>query len=124
MEDKLARCGVMSYEQFKERTIKITKGEYKPKEDEPKIWFESLNAAAQILNEDNMRLLKIINETDPESITALARSTGRKKGNLSRTLKKLQDYGIVSFEKRQKAKKPIANYHRFSIEYGTHSVAP
>ncbi len=47
MEDKIARCGVMPHDQFKARTLKIAKGEYKPGEDEPKIWFESLNAAAQ-----------------------------------------------------------------------------
>ena len=57
MEDKIARCGVMPYDQFKERTIKIARGEYKPGEDEPKIWFESLNAAEQILDEEEMRLL-------------------------------------------------------------------
>jgi predicted transcriptional regulator len=57
MEDKIARCGVIPYDQFKERTIKIAKGEYKPGADEPKIWFESLNAAEQILDEEEMRLL-------------------------------------------------------------------
>ena len=57
MEDKIARCGVIPYDQFKERTLKIAKGEYKPGADEPKIWFESLNAAEQILDEEEMRLL-------------------------------------------------------------------
>ena len=57
MEDKIARCGVIPYDQFKERTLKIAKGEYKPGEDEPKIWFESLNAAEQILDEEEMRFL-------------------------------------------------------------------
>lgn len=57
MEDKIARCGVMPYDQFKARTLKIAKGEYKPGGDEPKIWFESLNAAEQILDEEEMRLL-------------------------------------------------------------------
>ena len=65
----------MPFEKFRERTIKIAKGEYIMKRDEPKIWFESLNAMAQILNKDNMYLLKVIDETRPESITALARRT-------------------------------------------------
>ena len=57
MPDKTKKCGVMPYDQFKERTLKIAEGEYKPGEDEPKIWFESLNAAEQILDEEEMRLL-------------------------------------------------------------------
>jgi len=122
MEDKIAKCGIMSYEQFKIRVIKIANGEYKPDEDEPKIWFESLNAAAQILNEENMRLLRVIHDSKPESITDLAEMTGRKKGNLSRTLKKLEGYGIISLEKGKRVKKPIANYSHFHIDYGTHSV--
>lgn len=123
MEHKIAKCGIMSFDQFKKRTISIAKGEYKPGKDEPKIWFESLNAAAQILNEENMRLLRTINETNPDSITALAQVTGRKKGNLSRTLKKLQAYGIVSLETKNRAKKPVANYSHFNIDYGLHSVS-
>ncbi len=57
MSDKTTKYGVMPYDQFKERTLKIAKGEYKPGEDEPKSWFESLNAAAQTLDEEEMRLL-------------------------------------------------------------------
>lgn len=112
----------MSYPLFKDRTIRIAKGEYEPKADEPKIWFESLNAAAQILNEDNMRLLKIIEESRPESITALANMTGRKKGNLSRTLNKMQGYGILTLEKQNRGKKPVVRYSRFMIDYGTDSL--
>ncbi len=57
MPDKTTKYGVMPYDQFKARTLKIAKGECKLGEDEPKIWFESLNAAAQTLDEEEMRLL-------------------------------------------------------------------
>ncbi len=57
MSDKTTKYGVIPYDQFKERTLKIAKGEYKPGEDEPIIWFESLNAAAETLDEEEMRLL-------------------------------------------------------------------
>ena len=57
MPDKTTKDGIMPYDQFKERTLKIAKGEYKPGADEPKIWFESLNAAAETLDEEEMRLL-------------------------------------------------------------------
>ena len=39
--------GVMSQEQIRARAIAIAKGEYKPRPDEPKIWFTSINMNLQ-----------------------------------------------------------------------------
>ncbi len=54
---KVIRVGIMPLEAFKKRTIAIAKGEYKPKADEPKIWFPSMKSLAHILSEDNQELL-------------------------------------------------------------------
>ena len=35
------KVGIMSKAQYKKRTIAIAKGEYVPKKNEPKVWFES-----------------------------------------------------------------------------------
>jgi predicted transcriptional regulator len=48
-----------------------------------------------VLSDDNRALLEAIREMNPESISALAEATGRKAGNLSRTLKTTSQYGIV-----------------------------
>jgi hypothetical protein len=37
----MTKIGVISKEEFIARTIAIAKGEYKPAEDDPKMWFES-----------------------------------------------------------------------------------
>lgn len=103
-----ARIGVMSEEMLRKRTIAIVKGEYKPAADEPKVWFTSLNAVAQLFCDENQRLLQIIDEHRPETITELAELTGRQKTNLSDTLKKLAAKGFVRLEKHGKAVKPIA----------------
>ena len=50
MKMKTIRVGIMSMQQYKERTIAIAKGAYKPKKDEPKVWFESIQSMAQILS--------------------------------------------------------------------------
>lgn len=47
MTKQTIKIGIMSREEFKQRTIAIAKGEYKPEPDEPKIWVES----RQILKE-------------------------------------------------------------------------
>jgi predicted transcriptional regulator len=118
MQKKIMRCGIMSRKAFMERTIQIAKGEYRPKKNEPKVWFESIKTMAQILSEANLELLRVIEESKPESITALAEITGRKKGNLSRTLKKMQNYGIVDLKPENNYLKPIAKATDFRLDYG------
>ena len=93
------KVGIASLEQFKERTMAIARGEYKRKPDEPKVWFSSIDSFARVLSERNRELLRVIAETKPQSLSELAARTGRAKSNLSRTLKTLELYGLVEFEK-------------------------
>lgn len=96
---KTLKIGIATYEQFKERTIAIAKGEYQPQEDEPKVWFTSLESFAKLLSVKNRELLVLIAQTEPNSLQELVEKTGRAKSNLSRTLKTLESYGLVYFEK-------------------------
>ena len=41
----------------------------------------------------------MIAETKPQSLTELAKTSGRAKSNLSRTLKTMERFGLVRFEK-------------------------
>jgi predicted transcriptional regulator len=93
------KVGIASYEQYKERTMAIVRGEYKRKPDEPKVWFSSIDSFAKVLSERNRELLRVIAETKPQSLAELAKATGRAKSNLSRTLKTMELYGLVRFEK-------------------------
>ena len=52
-----------------------------------------------VLSERNRELLGVIAETKPQSLNDLAVATGRAKSNLSRTLKTMERYGLVRFEK-------------------------
>jgi predicted transcriptional regulator len=92
------KIGIATYEQFKARTIAIAKGEYKPAEDEPKVWFTSFESFARLLSAKNRELLALIAQTQPGSLQELAEKTGRAKSNLSRTLKTMERYGLVQFE--------------------------
>jgi predicted transcriptional regulator len=40
--------------------LAIARGEYQPRSDEPKIWFESVRSMAQVLSNENQLLLKTI----------------------------------------------------------------
>jgi predicted transcriptional regulator len=87
--------GIASYEEMKQWTLDVASGRTKPALDAPKLWFPSLKAAANLFTEENRQLLKIINEQHPNSIAELEKLTCRKAANLSRTLKKFEQYGLV-----------------------------
>ena len=107
--------GIMPQDKIRERVLAIARGDYKPKPSEPKVWFTSMKSLAEVLSDDNRALLKVIPETKPESISALAESTGRKPGNLSRTLKTMSNYGIVDLKREKNHVRPVAKATEFRI---------
>lgn len=107
--------GIMPQEKIRERMLAIARGEYKPKPGEPKVWFTSMKSLAEVLSDENRALLRMITETNPESISALANATGRKPGNLSRTLKTLSNYGIVELKRENRKVRPVVKANEFRI---------
>jgi len=105
----------MPQEKIRERVLAIARGDYKPKATEPKIWFTSMRSLAEVLSDDNRALLKVIQEAKPQSISSLADITGRKPGNLSRTLKTMSNYGFVEMKRENKHVRPIAKGTDFRI---------
>lgn len=72
----------------------------------PKQWFDteetaqqrpalSAEAMVKLLSPDNLTLLQTIGRDQPTSVQALAALTGRKPSNLSRTLKRFEQAGII-----------------------------
>lgn len=118
MAKKILRIGIISRKEYMKRTIAIARGEYVPKRGEPKIWFESLLAMAQVLSNENQQLLRIIIDRKPKSIKELESISGRKSSNLSRTLKTMERYGIVELLKQKKAVIPKVNVTDFKVEFG------
>lgn len=112
---KTITIGIMPQDKIRERLYAIAKGEYKPKPNEPKIWFTSMKSLAEVLSDDNRALLHVIKDAQPESISSLAEMTGRKPGNLSRTLKTMSNYGIVEMKRENNHVRPIAKVTDFHI---------
>jgi predicted transcriptional regulator len=117
---KIVKIGIMSQKEIRERTLAIARGEYKPKGDEPKIWFTSIRSLAEVLSDENQALLEVITEKKPSSIRELADLTGRHSSNLSRTLKMLSAYGFVTLEKLNKTVCPIAKATKYNVIFGVH----
>jgi predicted transcriptional regulator len=78
----------------------------------PKRWFDSdvtakkalatepsPEAMVKLLSADNLKLLHLIGTRRPGSVRELAMLVKRKESNVSRTLKKLEEAGIIALEK-------------------------
>ncbi len=118
MGKKILKIGIISRDDYKKRTIAIARGEYKPRKDEPKVWFESIQSMAQVLSSENQKLLRIIKEQKPASLKELALVSGRNRSNLSRTLNTMSRYGIVDLVKQERSVKPIVKVTDFKVEFG------
>ena len=107
--------GILPQDLIRKRMLAIARGEYTPKASEPKIWFTSMRSLAEVLSDENRALLKVIQDTQPPSISMLAELTGRKPGNLSRTLKTMSNYGFVEMKRENRQVRPIAKATEFRI---------
>jgi len=112
---KAIKIGIASQAEIRKRMLAIAKGELKVKPSDPKIWFTSMRSLAQVLSDENRALLDVIRSSRPVSISELADLTGRKQGNLSRTLKTMSNYGLVKMQKQDRALMPVACSDRIEI---------
>ena len=116
------RVGIATLNEYKQRTLAIARGELKPGPMEPKIWFNSIESFAKVLSERNRDLLRVIAETRPESLQALAEKTGRAKSNLSRTLKTMERYGLVQLERgKGRTMAPRTSYTNVVLDLTLHA---
>ena len=99
-----------TFQEFKDYTLAVARGERKVDPSEPKVWvepiegdtsadegvqFASLEAGAKLLSAKNRALLRTSAERQPKSVTELAAMTGRAEQNVLRTLNKLAAAGVV-----------------------------
>lgn len=98
------KIGIASYEEMKRRTMDIAAGRLKLRRGDPTIWFTSLESVAKVLSDKNKTLLELIAQRRPGSLAELEAMSGRAKSNLSRTLRTLERYGLVTLERRPDGK--------------------
>jgi predicted transcriptional regulator len=118
MSGETLRIGIASRDQLHARTIALARGELKPRPDDPKVWFTSLESLAQVLSSKNQLLLEIIERARPASITELAKLSGRQQSNVTRTLRTMERYQLVALKRSADGKKvPSVPYQRASCEF-------
>lgn len=79
------------------------------------MWFPSMATLAAVLSEDNRALLRLVHAQRPPSLTALAELTGRQVPNLSRTLRMMEGYGLVTLKRNAREIAPVVRATQFKI---------
>ena len=116
MKNRIIRFGIASPSEVQRRMHDTMKGKRKPKPRDPKIWFESYQALAQVLSSKNRKLLSLIREADIQSIKHLADLSGRHVSNLHNTLKMFESYGLVKIIDGGRGKKiPKVTFDKIEI---------
>jgi predicted transcriptional regulator len=95
------KVGIMPAEKFRKYTLDIATGKHVPKRGEPKIWFASMKALSETLSDPNRELLGLIAEQHPDSLSELAEMSGRAVSSVSRTLKKMENLGLVQLKRER-----------------------
>lgn len=88
---------------------------HRPESEAPGVWFPSLASLAAVLSDDNRHLLHLIHERQPKSLTELADLSGRKVPNLSRTLRLMANYGLVSLQRNVRDVQPTVLATEFLV---------
>ena len=111
------KVGIATYEEMKARTLAVARGERRTRPGEPKVWFTSTESFAKILSARNRELLRVIAERAPGSLEELAKLTGRAKSNLSRTLRTMEQYGLVHLSRDARGRlAPSVVYDRVELD--------
>ncbi|MGA7859539.1 MAG: helix-turn-helix domain-containing protein [Terracidiphilus sp.] len=111
------KVGIASYDEMKSLTMAIARGHRKLTAKDPRVWFPSTESFAKVLSAGNRDLLRIIAEDLPASLEELAQRTGRKKSNLSRTLKTMANYGLVQLHRGPRGRiAPKVIHDRIELE--------
>jgi len=85
----------------------VARGERRPPKDAAAPSFNSVDVLMRLLTPENRQLMATIRDKKPKSIAELAKLTGRAPSNLTRTLNKLEDAGLVKMRAHKKAKIPV-----------------
>ena len=117
MTKRILHIGIASPKYIHRRMIETAKGRAKSS-NEPRIWFTSYEALARVFSKQNMLLIEILREYEPNSVTELASKVGREKTNVLRSLKTLKEFEIVEFEEKEGGRKaPRLKYDDFQSTF-------
>jgi len=101
---KTIRIGVASDQEIRSRMLDIASGRVKPSAQEPRVWVRSVDEFRKLMSEKNMNLLAAIRAQKPKSVSELAHRMQEDQGNLTKRLKMLASFGLVTLEEGKRTR--------------------
>ena len=103
----MARPKIQNLRALEREMRSVARGEMAAPKDAAAPSFNSAAALVRLLTPENRELMAIIRDRKPKSIAELAKHTGRAQSNLTRTLAKLRDAGLVKMRTHRRNKVPV-----------------
>lgn len=113
----MSRYKVQGLRELRDEMKAVARGTRQAPEDAAAPSFNSVEALVRLLTPENRRLLALIRDRKPRSVSDLAAWTGRAQPNISRTLSKLEAAGMVAMtDGSNRRKVPLATVRKITIE--------
>ncbi|HHY0330678.1 TPA: transcriptional regulator [Vibrio cholerae] len=113
-----ARIGIADEELVRKYMLDVSAGKLNNVEDIPHFWFASLTELAQVLTNDNIKLLNMIDHERPNSVGKLSEITGRSVEELEVSIERLTSKGFARIEICGNEERLTAIYTSFVILVG------
>ena len=111
------RYKIQGLRELRDEMKAVARGTMPAPEDAAAPSFNSVEALVRLLTPENRRLLALIRDRKPRSVSDLAAWTGRAQPNVSRTLAKLEAAGMVAMmDGSNRRKVPLATVRKITIE--------
>ncbi len=108
---------IQSLRALRDEMKAVARGQKPAPADAARPSFNSVEALVRLLTPENRRLLSLIRDRKPESMTELREWTGRAQPNLSRTLAKLEAAGLVAMKPGNGRRKvPEVKVRKITVE--------
>jgi predicted transcriptional regulator len=113
---KTIKIGIATVQEMRARTLAVVAGARKVLPGEPKVWFPSISDALRVVSDENMALLRVLREQQPQSVEALAFAVGKPVTEVAQSLQTMANFSLVKLNRKQGVVVPVAACDRVTIE--------
>jgi predicted transcriptional regulator len=114
---KTIKIGIATVPEMRARTLAVVAGTRKVLPGEPKVWFPSISDATRVVSDENMALLRVLREQQPESVDALALAVGKPVTEVAASLQTMANFSLVKLNRKEGIVVPVAACDHVTIEF-------